>query len=461
MNFSDTIAAVSTPYGKGGIAVIRISGDRAFAVSDKVFRLSGEKSLSSAELCRCVYGAIFDPRSGEQIDDGMAVRFAAPRSFTGEDTVEISCHGGILVTEKVLASVLLAGARMAEAGEFTRRAYINGKMSLSSAEALGNLLDAETDEQVRIARSGMRGILTDKTEQIYESLAAVLSAVYAKIDYPDEDLAEISRDEMLEKIDQSIEELTKLCETYRTGHAIAEGINTVIVGRTNAGKSSIYNRIVGRDAAIVTDIEGTTRDVLSERASLGRVLIRISDTAGIRESDDPVERIGIERARKALSEAELVLAVFDGSQSPEDEDILLAEQIRASGKVAIAVVNKNDVAACRDIERVEKMFEYTVHVSAQTGEGIDKLASLVEKIYVDDTLNTGEDAMIVNARQSAAVSGARDILVEARAEIENDAPLEICCSQIESAMATVGELDGRTVSEDIVSRIFSKFCVGK
>ena len=265
MNLFDTIAAVSTPYGKGGVAMIRISGTDAHMVGDKVFRPVSQKTLSEHEHGKVVYGRIvmIDAKGNEKvIDDGMAVRFCAPRSFTGEDTVEICCHGGVLVTRKVLAAVLLAGARAAEAGEFTRRAYISGKMKLSEAEALGNLLEAKSDSQLILARSGMMGKLSEKTEKIYESMRDVLTGIYAAIDFPDEDLAEMSRDEMQSAIEVSLTELKALASTYGTGRAISEGIPTVICGRANAGKSSVYNRILGYEAAIVTDIEGTTRDVL-------------------------------------------------------------------------------------------------------------------------------------------------------------------------------------------------------
>ncbi len=459
MKITDTIAAVSTPYGKGGIAVIRVSGADAAVICERLFVPIGKKRLFDKPNI-CIFGKIMSA-TGECVDEGMAVYFRAPHSFTGEDTVEISCHGGVLVTQKVLSTVLAAGARAAEAGEFTRRAYVNGKMRLTQAEALGNLLEAQTDAQVRLAGSGMRGVLTEKTSEIYDSLSSVLAAVYAKIDYPDEDLAEIGEDEMQKVISENIQKLQRLMDSYRTGRAIAEGVPTTIAGRTNAGKSSLYNRLVGRDAAIVTNIEGTTRDVLTETVTAGKVLLRLSDTAGLRMSDDEVERIGIERAREHIREAELVIALFDGTSEPTEEDVSLADQLLSKEKVCIAVLNKSDASDGSAYEDILSKFQYKTRISAKTGAGIDELKEMIEEIYIDCELDAGKDAIIANSRQYAAIFRAYELLCETQNAIASSYPLEVICSTAEEAMGAVGELDGRTVSEDIISKIFSKFCVGK
>ena len=463
MNHLDTIAAISTPYGKGGIAVLRVSGEEAVSVAEKVFAPAGDKSLSEKESNKAIYGNIYEVSCGErrQIDDGIAVIFRAPRSFTGEDTVEISCHGGILVTQKVLSALLSAGARPALPGEFTKRAFINGKMTLTSAEALGDLLEAQTDEQISLARSNMRGSLSGEVKQIYDSLGNVLAAIFAHIDYPDEDLADISREEMLKSAEENLVALKKLLKTYTTGRAVMGGIPTVILGRTNAGKSSLYNRLVGRDAAIVTDIEGTTRDVLTETAKLGRVIIRLSDTAGLRESGDVVERIGIDRARQAAEEAELILAVFDGSRKPDEYDAELVAYLDSLSGTKVAIINKSDLGVHPEAQSFFNQFERTCLLSAETGNGFSSLEQLVELLYVDDNLDTGKDAIISNARQAAAVSSAIEALTSAIEAIRLDLPLEICCAEVENTMSALGELDGRTVSEDIVARIFKNFCVGK
>lgn len=463
MNQLDTIAAVSTPYGKGGIAVLRVSGSDAVDVSSRVFSPVGNRSLFDIPSARATYGSISQTVDGVKavIDDGIAVIFRAPRSFTGEDTVEISCHGGILITQKVLSALLSAGARMALPGEFTKRAFINGKMTLTGAEGLGDLLEAQTDEQISLARAGMRGVLSGEIKKIYDSLGDVLAAIFAHIDYPDEDLADISHEEMLSIAEANLTKLKRLSETYSTGRAVSGGIRTVILGRANAGKSSLYNRLVGRDAAIVTDVEGTTRDVLTETAKLGRVILRLSDTAGLRESGDRVERIGIDRARRAAEEAELVLAVFDGNRNPDGNDLEFIEYLKGLSGIKIAVINKSDLGISPNMTALLEDFEHLCPISAESGDGFDSLRLTIEQIYIDNDLDTGNDAIISNARQAAAVSSAIDALNGAVAAIKGDLPLEICCSETELCLRALGELDGRTVSEDIVSRIFANFCVGK
>ena len=463
MNLLDTIAAISTPYGKGGIAVIRISGSEAISVAEKMFSPKNKRPLSDIESNRAVYGSIYSNKDGESvaIDDGIAVIFRSPASFTGEDTVEISCHGGVLLTQRVLESALVSGARLATAGEFTRRAFINGKMTLTSAEALGELLSASTDEQISLARSGLSGKLSVEISRIYNSLCDVLAAIYAHIDYPDEDLADISRDEMLGIANANLADLKKLAATYTTGHAVGEGIASAIVGRTNAGKSTLYNLIVGRDAAIVTDIEGTTRDILTESAKLGKVTLRLSDTAGLRETGDKVESIGIERARREAESAELILAVFDGSRTPDREDEEFCEYLSALNGKKIAIINKSDKGITDEMTALVSNFDYALPFSAESGAGFDALVSTVEQIYIDSDLDMGQSAIIANARQNTALLSAISTLSEAIDAIGNELPLEVCCVEIENALSCLGELDGRTVSEDIISKIFANFCVGK
>ena len=459
MNYFDTIAAVSTPRGKGGVAVIRISGADALSVGDRIF----SKKLSETESNRAVYGGIFMPLADggrTRIDDGIATVYRAPASFTGEDTVEICCHGGVLLTQTVLTACLAAGARAAEAGEFTRRAFLNGKMGLSAAEALGDLLEAQTREQLTLAHAGTDGRVERKCREIYDALCAVLSSVYAKIDYPDEDLAEMSREEMEASLAECTARIEKLLDTYRTGHAIAEGIPTVICGKPNVGKSSLYNCIVGRDAAIVTDVEGTTRDVLTETAALGRVTLRLFDTAGLHETDDVVEKIGIDRARKALADAELILAVFDGSVIPDDEDKALAESLSNTDATAIAVINKADLGIAEE-DFYTQHFTHTVSLSAKEGKGIAELSALVESCFINGELDTKNDTVLTNARQKGAALAALEAIKRAREGLAYGLPVELCCSDCEAAMQAIAELDGRAVSEDIVSHIFSHFCVGK
>ena len=465
MYIFDTIAAISTPYGKGGVAMIRISGADALAVADAIFTSRAGKKLSELQVGKAYYGDILSPiENGKSIDDGIAVYFRAPHSFTGEDTVEISCHGGILLTQKVLSAALSAGARMAEAGEFTRRAYVLGKIRLNEAESLGNLLEAKNEGQLSLARNGMRGRLTSKMDELYLVLRSVLTGIYANIDFPDEDLADMSREEMLEALKNALTEIKRLAATYKTGNAVSEGIPTVICGRTNAGKSSVYNRILGYDAAIVTDIEGTTRDVLRQNATLGKVTLLLCDTAGIRRTDDKVENIGIERSIKEIDEAGLILAVFDGSKAPDNDDKELVQKILSSKAAAVAIINKTDILANginSELQELVSVFEHKSYISALTGEGFDSLSALVDEMFIDGTLDFDNDAIITGARQYAAISKAAELLSNAVCDIERGVSLDACCVEVECAMSALGELDGREIGEEIVHEIFSHFCVGK
>jgi tRNA modification GTPase len=463
MQIFDTIAAVSTPRGKGGVALLRVSGPEAVAIASRVFQPKNGRSLDETAARVAIYGSILAPDpDGEwrSVDDGLATVFSAPASFTGEDTVEICCHGGILLTETVLTALLAAGARPAEAGEFTRRAFLNGKLGLSSAEALGNLLEAQTREQLTLAHSGLGGRLEARCTAIYETLRHILASIYVRIDYPDEDLADMSREEMIDALSHCADSLLALAKTYRTGHAIAEGIPTVICGRPNVGKSSLYNAIVGHDAAIVTEIEGTTRDVLCETASLGRVTLRLFDTAGLRETADPVERIGIARAEDALKNAELILAVFNGTEAPTAEDLSLIETLKNTTAAVIAVINKCDLGRVEDT-LYTSAFENGVSISAATRDGMESLAHCVETLFTDGRLDTRDGAILTNARQHAAVIASLESVRRTISALEQGAPIDMCCIDAEEAMSALAEVDGREISEDIVSEIFSHFCVGK
>lgn len=459
----DTIAAVSTPRGKGGVALLRVSGTDAVSVCARVFRPKNGEALSKVAPRTAVYGEILAPNGGGEwlsVDDGLATVFHAPHSFTGEDTVEICCHGGVLLTETVLTALFAAGAKPAEAGEFTRRAFLNGKLGLSSAEALGNILEAQTQEQLSLAHTGLRGKLEEACDEIYASIRRILASIYVKIDYPDEDLADMSREEILDALQTCEKKLLALASTYRTGHAIAEGIPTVICGRPNVGKSSLYNRIVGHEAAIVTAVEGTTRDVLTETAALGRVTLRLFDTAGLHETEDPVERIGIERAEQTMNAAELIFAVFDGSHAPTQEDITLTEQLKGAVCPVVAVLNKADLGT-GDAAFYSAHFAHMVSLSAQNGKGMDELTALVERLFTDGSLDTRSDAVLTNARQHAAVLSAREACKRAVDALRTGHPIDMCCTDAELAMAAIAEVDGRAVSEDIITEIFSHFCVGK
>ena len=458
--FGDTIAAVSTPRGKGGVAVIRVSGAEAIALCDRVFRAGNGAALTDTESNRAVWGHIFD--RSECIDDGIATVFRAPRSFTGEDTVEISCHGGILVTEAVLGTILAAGARPAEAGEFTRRAFVNGKLGLSHAEALASLLEANNMSQLRLSRSGLEGKLATRCHEIYGRLCDILGSLYAKIDYPDEDLSGLSAEALLSLLTDARADVAALAATYKSGHAVAEGIRTVICGRPNAGKSSLYNQIVGREAAIVTDVAGTTRDILEETAPFGGVTLRLCDTAGLRGGDvDAVERIGIERAEARLEEAELILALFDGSAVPSEEDRALVARLAPFGEKVIPVISKSDLGGDAMARLLADHFGTVVSITVRREDGLASLEQAVQRRFLDGGIDLRNDAVVASARQYASLARAMEALDAALDSLRGGFAEELCAADIERAMQAVGELDSRAVSDDIVSNIFSRFCVGK
>ncbi len=457
---TNTIAAVSTAYGRGGIAVIRISGDEAITVAQKMFRPANGKSLSSVEPSHAVYGDII--KNEAVIDNGICTIFHAPHSYTGENVVEISCHGGIILTEKVLEAAFEAGAVPAEAGEFTKRAFTNGKLSLSQAEAVGMLIDAESEEQLSLAASHGKGVIKRKADELYERLKTVVTGVFANVDFPDEDLAELSDDEVLAEIRIMEKELAALQGSYKVGRAVLEGIRTVIVGKPNTGKSSLLNCLVGRERAIVTDIAGTTRDTIEESVACGRVMLRLIDTAGIRESEDAVEKIGVERSLKELSEAELVLTLFDLSNEADDEDKLILERLKDTSATKIAILNKSDLSEKFDRSVLDGVtFANITEISAANNTGLENLKNIINSLYIDGEIDYNSRAVITNARQNASVSRALEYVRSAMYELESGVSADTAGFDLEAALSELAELDGRRVTEEIVDGIFHRFCVGK
>ena len=451
-----TIAAVGTPHGKGGVAIVRISGGDAFDVASKIFVPANRARFEQRIQGNAYYGNFQDENG--IFDDGLCIVFNSPNSFTGEDVIELHCHGGILVTQKLLAAALSHGARLATAGEFTRRAFINGKITLTQAEAIGGIIDSVNEKHLSVTARQANGSLSRLLDSIYSDLRLLAASVYAYIDYPDEDMTDVSVEEMRDRLLEIKSRLDKLVGSHTYGRAISEGIVTAIVGKPNTGKSSLLNALCGEERAIVTDIAGTTRDVVTETVHLGDVILRLSDTAGIRVSDDAVERIGIERSKRAISEASLVLAVFDLSRPLDDDDKRLVEAIFESGKEGqtVCIYNKADAASefCHELP-----FEKTVTVSALNNEGLDSLVEAVSLMFGAGEIGEN-DEIVVNARQCAAVRNA-STAVGAAIEALNGFTQDIAGMDIENALAAIAEADGLSVSEDIVNEIFSHFCVGK
>ena len=459
---SDCIAAISTPPGKGGVSVIRLSGDGAFEIAEKIFYPKSKKRLTEYPARTLVYGDI--KSRGEHIDDGLAVYFEKGSSFTGEDTVEFNCHGGVLVTRCVLEALITAGARLAGKGEFTKRAFINGKLTLTSAEAIGNLLDAKSEAQMKLAGSEARKKLDSRIAKIKKSLTDILSSAYARIDYPEEDLGDFSDSELIERLEATKHELDKLISTYRTGRAINEGINTVICGKPNVGKSTLYNLLCGEDAAIVTDISGTTRDVLERNVSLGRVMLNLADTAGIRKSADTIEAIGIERSKERMMNGELILVLFDLSRPIDEEDEQILSMLDGCNGKKVAILNKSDlVSADFDKGIIESRFDETVTVSAKENDSDALLAltDIINRLFTDGEIRTGDDAIVSSSRQYASLNSASEALGLAIDALKMGICQDAASSDVERALGALAEVDGRSVSEEVVNDIFAKFCVGK
>lgn len=464
---SRTIAAVSTPPGKGGVALIRISGEDAVRIASACFTPKSGKPLESYPARYAVYGSIHQPRqdgakSADLLDDGIATLFRAPASYTGEDTVEISCHGGVLVTREVLEALFSAGACPAERGEFTRRAFLSGRLSLTDAEAVAQLLDAVNPAQLKLTAAKGRELLSGAAGELYARMTRILSSVFARIDYPEEDLGEYTDAEMEEELAAVKAGIDRLAATYKTGHTLSCGVETAIVGAPNVGKSSVYNAMAGEELAIVTEIAGTTRDTLQTTLNLGRIPLKVSDTAGIRETDDPVEAIGVSRAADRLQKAELILAVFDGSRPLGQEDRRVLSLLREKPDcVKIALINKSDLPRALEAAEIADEFSLVLEVSAKDRVGFDALTQAVDNFFTDGELTPGDDAIVFSARQHAALKKASDAAASALDALRRGVPADAVCGEIEGAMRAMGELDGREVSEDVVTDIFSRFCVGK
>ncbi len=457
--FSDTIAAISTPHGKGGVAVIRISGENAFEIAEKFIFPKSKKRFSDIRA-NSVFLADVKNAEGKLLDESLITIFRAPRSYTGENVVEISCHGGVLLTQNILSAAFSAGAVQAGPGEFTRRAFSAGKLSLTEAEAVIGMIDAKTNAALTLAQRGISGTLKKKTEKLYRDITAVIGNIYAIIDFPDEDLERMTRADMEDSMDAIIAELTALKSSYRTGHAVCEGIPTVICGKPNTGKSTILNLLAQNERAIVTDIAGTTRDVISETVVCGSALLRLSDTAGIHETADIVEKMGVDRSKKEIESSELILAVFDTSRpfDEEDEEVLaLIQEAEENGKTVIAVLNKSDKERAFGEEKLAG-FD-TISISAKT-EDRKTLSDKIESKFISGDIENSGEEILTNARQYASVCECLASVVSAKYALDLYGD-DIAGTELERAASAIAEMDGREVSVDVVDHIFHKFCVGK
>lgn len=453
---SETIAAISTPNAVGGISVIRVSGPDAITVSERVFEGVSGKKLSSMKGYTAAYGKVYD-REGE-IDSAVALVYHGPKSYTGEDVVELSCHGGMIVTRRLLRSLLDAGARLAEPGEFTKRAFLNGKMSLTQAESVLDLINSQSEQAARCAVTALDGALYQKIKGIREDLVAQTAHITAWIDFPEEDVDSVKLSQLKDGLMKIHQDIRKLIKTFDIGKVIHMGVNTAIVGRPNVGKSTLMNLLAGCEKSIVTDMAGTTRDVVEETVNLGDVVLRLADTAGIHRTTNAVELAGIERAKKRIEQADLVLLVLDASQPLDEQDLELMRIVRM--KPSVVVLNKADLGVKIDEEYIKRDFQHSVLISAKEQVSIQTLNDAVARLMHLTDFDTTQP-ILANERQRACACAALTQVESALDALSFGMTLDAVNISIEDAVQSLLELTGESVSDVVVDEVFSKFCVGK
>ena len=451
-----TIAAISTAQGQGGIGVIRVSGEQAFTIVDKIFKSVSGKKIMDIKGYTALFGHIYN--NEEVIDEAVILKYVAPKSFTGENVVEISCHGGMYITKEVLNAVIMAGASLAEPGEFTKRAYLNGKMDLTEAESVMDIISAKSKSAARAALFVKDGALFKKSQQVKQLLLDKAAHLSAWADYPEEDIPEVSEDSIMEAIEESISILEKLLSTYDMGQVVKEGIDTVIAGRPNAGKSTLMNLLVGREKSIVTNIAGTTRDVVEDTVLVGNVMLKLSDTAGIRDTDNEIEKIGVQKTFDKINGAGLVIALFDNNEALNSEDIDLINKIK--DMPCIAVINKIDLEDKVDKKYITDNIENVVYISAKQQDNIDELKNMIEKIAGTEGFDPSA-GIIANERQRNAIRSAVNSLYEAKESLAMGMTMDAITVSLQETIDYLLELTGEKAGEEIVDSVFHNFCVGK
>lgn len=458
----DTIAAISTPMGEGAIAIVRLSGDDAIKIADSLFRGVGGKRLAEVLSHTIHYGHMLDPKTGKVAEEVMVSVMKGPKTFTKEDVVEINCHGGLVSVNRVLQLVLNQGARLAEPGEFTKRAFLNGRIDLSQAEAVMDLIRAKTDRAMNVALGQMDGRLSRLIRKLRQEILETLAHVEVNIDYPEyDDVEEMTHKMLLEKSKLVKDEIEKLLQTSQQGKILREGLSTVIVGRPNVGKSSLLNSLVHENKAIVTDIPGTTRDVIEEYVNVRGVPLRLLDTAGIRETEDIVERIGVERSRQVLKEADLILLVLNYSDILTEEDKNLFKAVE--GMDVIVIVNKTDLPQKLDMDELEELTKgyKVVTTSLKEDRGIDELEEAISSLFFSGAIEAGDMTYVSNSRHIALLTQAGTAIEEAIDGVEAGTPIDIVQIDLTRSWELLGEIIGDSVHESLIDQLFSQFCLGK
>lgn len=456
MSDLSAIAAISTPLGTGGVGIIRISGKNATEIADRIFVSVNGKKLSSSKGYRAYFGRIFDGETA--VDEVVCLVFRAPHSYTGEDVVEINCHGGVVLLKKILRLVLQNGAQAAAPGEFTKRAFLNGKLDLSEAESVMTLISAQGEQGANAAFNQLEGSLSRKIEKINSSLLSLAAHIAAWVDYPDDEIEELGNNELYSTIYNAYLELCALLSNFDSGMAVTNGVEAAIVGKPNVGKSTLMNLLTGYDRSIVTEIEGTTRDVVEETVNLNGCILRISDTAGMRKTGDIVEKLGVERSRKKLERAAIVFAVFDLSKPLSDEDKELIDECK--DKNVIPIVNKTDLEPRLDVDYIKNKLGSPLFISAKSGDGYNELCDRVAELMGTKNFDT-TSAMLVNERQRICCQKASDALKDALEALNIGLTPDAIGVCIDDAIAALLELTGQKASEAVVDEVFKQFCVGK
>lgn len=465
----DTIAAIATGLTDSGIGIVRISGENAVKTGDRIFRSpSGKRILENAVSHMLYYGFAYDESNDSFIDEVMAVAMYSPRSFTGEDTVEIQCHGGVLVMKKILESALKAGARLAEPGEFTRRAFLNGRIDLSRAEAVMDVIRSQNEYALECSVKQLRGVLSDKIKDMRNEILYEMAFIESALDDPEHFSLEGYGEKLLDKIKNLTEEVKKLIDTAKNGRLIQEGIDTVIVGKPNVGKSSLMNCLVGEERAIVTDVAGTTRDILRETVRLGDISLNVVDTAGIHETEDTVEKIGVERALKYAETADLVVYVVDASIALDENDREIVSLI--GNKRKIVLLNKSDLINRVEVEDIENLFAdrlinsdkfAIVKTSFKEGRGMDAFEETVKEMFFQGQIRSSQEIVITNMRHREALEEVYRSLLLVQKSMEDGMPEDFYSIDLMDAYTSLGKITGEEVEDDLVEEIFSKFCMGK
>lgn len=455
----DTIAAVATAYGEGGIGIIRISGEEALPILQEIFEFHGDTDTFTSR--RMTYGKIIDKEKNQIIDEVLAVYMKGPKTYTAEDVVEINCHGSMVSLRKTLALVLRKGARLAEPGEFTKRAFLNGRLDLSQAEAVIDMIRAKTDKSFDVAVSQLEGRLSLKVEEIRQKLLDLLVDITVNIDYPDEDIEEMTYEKLEESIVETQDMIEKLLETSSTGRMIREGIKIAIVGKPNVGKSSLMNGLLKETRAIVTDIPGTTRDTIEEVLSIRNIPVYLVDTAGIRETSDKVEKMGIEKSKEAFNQADFILFLLDGSRPLEEEDLQIMEFLKE--RKSLVLINKRDLGEAISIEDISAKLpaSQVIEASLLKGQGITEIEDAVEDLVYGGEIVQKESMMVNNVRHIELFQQAVKSLTDALHMSERREALDFIEVDVKNAYERLGEIIGETVSDDIINEVFARFCLGK